>query len=216
MADGAAATSPGVAPTGAGAESSGAEGEPTGTEGEPTGVGAESPARVGILVVSDRAFRGVYEDRGGPAVRAYLERVLASPWEAVSRIVPDEEPTIRTALTALVEDDECCLVVTTGGTGPAPRDVTPEATLAVLERELPGFGEAMRAASLRVVPTAVLSRQTAGIRGKALIVNLPGSPKAVAECLDAVFAAVPDCVDLIGGPRLETDPSQVVAWRPHD
>lgn len=202
MADGAAATPPGVAPTGA--------------EGEPTGAGAESPARVGVLVVSDRAFRGVYEDRGGPAVRAYLERVLASPWEAVSRIVPDEEPLIREALTALADDDECCLVVTTGGTGPAPRDVTPEATLAVLERELPGFGEAMRAASLRAVPTAVLSRQTAGIRGKALIVNLPGSPKAVAECLDAVFAAVPDCVDLIGGPRLETDPSQVVAWRPHD
>lgn len=216
MADGAAATPPGVAPTGAGAEPTGAEGESTGTEGEPTGVGAESPARVGILVVSDRAFRGVYEDRGGPAVRAYLERVLASPWEAVSRIVPDEEPLIRAALTELADDDECCLVVTTGGTGPAPRDVTPEATLAVIERELPGFGEAMRAASLRVVPTAVLSRQTAGIRGKALIVNLPGSPKAVAECLDAVFAAVPDCVDLIGGPRLETDPSQVVAWRPHD
>lgn len=216
MADGAPTTPPGVELTGTGAKPTGAGAKPTSAGAKPTGARAKPPARVGILVVSDRAFRGVYEDRGGPAVRAYLERVLASPWEAVSRIVPDEEPTIRAALTALADDDECCLVITTGGTGPAPRDVTPEATLAVIKRELPGFGEAMRAASLRVVPTAVLSRQTAGIRGKALIVNLPGSPKAVAECLDAVFAAVPDCVDLIGGPRLETDPSQVVAWRPHD
>ena len=174
-----------------------------------------APARIGILVVSDRASGGVYADRGGPAVRAYLDRVLATPWEAVARLVPDEEPVVREALTALVDHDECCLVVTTGGTGPAPRDVTPEATLAVIEKELPGFGEAMRAASLRAVPTAVLSRQTAGVRGRALIVNLPGSPKAVQECLDAVFAAVPDCVDLIGGPRLETDPSHMVAWRPH-
>ena len=230
MADGAPTTPPRAKPTDAGAKPTDAGAKPTDTGAKPTDAGAKPadtgakpadtgakpPARVGILVVSDRAFRGVYEDRGGPAVRAYLERVLASPWEAVSRIVPDEEPVIRAALTALVDDDECCLVITTGGTGPAPRDVTPEATLAVIERELPGFGEAMRAVSLRAVPTAVLSRQTAGIRGKALIVNLPGSPKAVAECLDAVFAAVPDCVDLIGGPRLETDPSQVVAWRPHD
>ena len=176
---------------------------------------ADAAARIGILTVSDRAFRGVYADRGGPAVRAYLDRVLASPWEAVARLVPDEEPTVRAALAALADQDQCCLVVTTGGTGPAPRDVTPEATQAVIEKELPGFGEAMRAASLRAVPTAVLSRQTAGIRGRTLIVNLPGSPNAVRECLDAVFAAVPDCVDLIGGPRLETDPSQVVAWRPH-
>ena len=177
--------------------------------------GPERPARIGILTVSDRASRGVYADRGGPAVRAYLERVLASPWEAVTRLVPDDEPTVRSALAELADDQECCLVVTTGGTGPAPRDVTPEATKAVIEKELPGFGEAMRAASLQAVPTAVLSRQTAGIRGRTLIVNLPGSPNAVRECLDAVFAAVPDCVDLIGGPRLETDPSQVVAWRPH-
>lgn len=175
----------------------------------------DAAARIGILTVSDRAFRGVYADRGGPAVRAYLDRVLASPWEAVARLVPDEEPAVRAALAELADQDQCCLVVTTGGTGPAPRDITPEATQAVIEKELPGFGEAMRAASLRAVPTAVLSRQTAGIRGRTLIVNLPGSPNAVRECLDAVFAAVPDCVDLIGGPRLETDPSQVVAWRPH-
>lgn len=177
--------------------------------------GPERPARIGILTVSDRASRGEYADRGGPAVCAYLERVLASPWEAVARLVPDDEPTVRSALTELADVHECCLVVTTGGTGPAPRDVTPEATKAVIEKELPGFGEAMRTASLQAVPTAVLSRQTAGIRGRTLIVNLPGSPNAVRECLDAVFAAVPDCVDLIGGPRLETDPSQVVAWRPH-
>ena len=173
------------------------------------------PVRVGIVSVSDRAHRGIYEDRGGPAVRAYLDDVLSTPWEAVARVIPDEAELIRRTLVELVDEAGCCLVITTGGTGPAPRDVTPEATAAVLDKELPGFGEAMRAVSRPHVPTAVLSRQTAGVRGSALIVNLPGSPKAVRECLDAVFAAVPDCVDLVGGPRLETDPSRVVAHRPH-
>ncbi len=131
------------------------------------------------------------------------------------RVIPDEEDLIRATLIELVDRAGCCLVVTTGGTGPAPRDVTPEATAAVLDKELAGFGEAMRAVSRPHVPTAILSRQTAGVRGSALIVNLPGSPKAVRECLDAVFAAIPDCVDLIGGPRVETDPAWVKAYRPH-
>lgn len=172
-------------------------------------------ARIGIVSVSDRAARGEYEDRGGPAVKAYLSDVLLSPWEATARVIPDEEELIRATLVELVDEAGCCLVVTTGGTGPAPRDVTPEATVALLEKELAGFGEAMRAVSRPHVPTAILSRQTAGVRGSALIINLPGSPKAVRECLEAVFAAVPDCVDLIGGPRLETDPGRVTAYRPH-
>lgn len=180
---------------------------------------ADGPApavRVGVVVVSDRSWRGEREDRGGPAVLAYLSAALACPWEAVVRVIPDEADVVRTTLKELVDEEGCCLVITTGGTGPAPRDVTPEATLAVVDKELPGFGEAMRAVSVGRVPTAVLSRQTAGVRGRALVVNLPGSPGAVAECLDAVFAAVPDCVDLVGGPRLETDPRRVEAYRPHD
>ena len=148
-------------------------------------------------------------------MRDYLDAVLTSPWDAVVRVIPDEAPLIRRTLTEMADDLRCCLVITTGGTGPAPRDVTPEATQAVLDKELPGMGEAMRAVSRHHVPTAVLSRQTAGVRGSTLIINLPGSPKAVAECLDAVFAAVPDCVDLIGGPRIETDPMRVRAYRPH-
>ena len=170
--------------------------------------------RIGIVVVSDRASRGEYEDRGGPAVRAYLSDVLTTPWRAVTRVIPDEVDLVRDTLIGLVDDGGCSLVITTGGTGPAPRDVTPEATAVVVDKELAGFGEAMRAVSLAHVPTAILSRQTAGVRGSALIINLPGSPKAVRECLDAVFAAVPYCVDLIGGPYLETDRSRVVAHRP--
>ncbi len=177
--------------------------------------GTSGRARIGIVTVSDRASRGEYADRGGPAVRDYLNEVLTTPWEAVLRLIPDETELIRDILVELVDDCCCCLVITTGGTGPAPRDVTPEATLAVLDKELPGFGEAMRAVSRPHVPTAILSRQTAGVRGAALIVNLPGSPKAVRECLDAVFAAVPDCVDLVGGPFLETDPARQRAHRPH-
>ena len=171
--------------------------------------------RVGIVSVSDRASRGEYEDRGGPAVLEYLTEVLVTPWEAETRVIPDEVDLIRATLVELVDDLGCCLVITTGGTGPAPRDVTPEATAAVLDKELAGFGEAMRAVSRPHVPTAILSRQVAGVRGAGLIINLPGSPKAVRECLDAVFAAVPDCVDLIGGPYLETERSRMEAYRPH-
>lgn len=173
------------------------------------------PVRIGIVSVSDRASRGEYEDRGGPSVREYLAEVLVTPWEAESRVIPDEVDLIRATLVELVDDVGCCLVITTGGTGPAPRDVTPEATAAVLDKELAGFGEAMRAVSRPHVPTAILSRQMAGVRGAGLIINLPGSPKAVRECLNAVFAAVPDCVDLIGGPYLETDRARVEAYRPH-
>ena len=173
-----------------------------------------APARIGILTVSDRASRGIYEDLGGPAIRAWLDKVLASPWEAVPRVIPDEQAEIERTLVELCDGEGCCLVVTTGGTGPAPRDVTPEATEAVCQKMLPGFGELMRTASLKFVPTAILSRQTAGIRGGALIVNLPGKPSAIADCLDAVFPAVPYCIDLIGGPRLETDPEVCKAFRP--
>jgi molybdopterin adenylyltransferase len=176
------------------------------------------PARIGVLTVSDRAAAGVYEDRGGPAVAAYLTEVLASPWTPVPRLVPDERAAIAAALAALADDEGCCLAIVTGGTGPAPRDVTPEATRDAIDVELPGFGEAMRAASLLKVPTAILSRQTAGVRrrgGRAcLIVNLPGAPRAIRECLDAVMPAIPYCVDLIGGPRLECRPERLVAFRP--
>lgn len=176
--------------------------------------GATDAAAIGILTVSDRAHRGIYEDRGGPAIAAELDRILTSPWRPLRRIVPDESPVIEAALRALADEEGCCLIVTTGGTGPAPRDVTPEATEAVCDRMLPGFGELMRAVSLRSVPTAILSRQTAGTRGRCLIVNLPGKPSAIAECLGAVFPAIPYCIDLIGGPRLETDPATCEAFRP--
>lgn len=171
-------------------------------------------AIIGILTVSDRASRGEYEDRGGPAIRSYLDEVLTSPWRAEARVVPDERPAIEAALVEMIDEVGCGLVVTTGGTGPAPRDVTPEATEAVAEKVMPGFGELMRQVSLTKVPTAILSRQTAVIRGKALIVNLPGQPKAIGECLDAVFPAIPYCLDLIGGPYLTTDGERVVAFRP--
>lgn len=183
--------------------------------GDKDGSSGGAPVRVGIVSVSDRASRGEYEDRGGPAVREYLAEVLVTPFEAETRVIPDEVELIRATLVELVDELGCCLVITTGGTGPAPRDVTPEATAAVLDKELAGFGEVMRAVSRPHVPTAILSRQVAGVRGSGLIINLPGSPKAVRECLDAVFAAVPDCVDLIGGPYLETDRARVEAYRPH-
>lgn len=171
-------------------------------------------ARIGIVTISDRASQGVYEDRGGPAIVATLTAYLTSPWEAVRRIIPDERPLIESTLVELADREGCGLVVTTGGTGPAVRDVTPEATEAVCERLMPGFGEAMRAASLLKVPTAILSRQTAGLRGRCLIINLPGKPSAIRECLDAVFPAVPYCLDLIGAARLETDPAVIAAFRP--
>lgn len=174
----------------------------------------DTVARIGIVTVSDRASRGEYEDQGGPAIRAWLEAALTSEWEPVPRVIPDDLPEVESTLATLADLEGCCLIVTTGGTGPAPRDVTPEATEAVCEKMLPGFGEQMRAISLQHVPTAILSRQTAGVRGSALIVNLPGKPSAIAECLDAVFPAIPYCVDLIGGPFLETDPERVRSFRP--
>lgn len=174
-----------------------------------------APAKIGIVTVSDRASRGEYEDRGGPAVHEFLSNVLTSPWEALARIITDEQPLIEQTLMELCDESGCCLVITTGGTGPAPLDVTPDATQAVCERAMPGFGELMRTVSLEAVPTAILSRQTAGIRGNALIVNLPGQPKAIGECLNAVFPAVPHCIDLIGGPKLSTDKRVLAAFRPH-
>ncbi|MFP5506547.1 MAG: molybdopterin adenylyltransferase [Gammaproteobacteria bacterium] len=171
-------------------------------------------ARIGIVTVSDRASRGDYQDLGGPAIRDWLTRALTSPWEPVARLIPDERAQVEAALIELCDAEGCCLVVTTGGTGPAPRDVTPEATEAVIDKLMPGFGEQMRAVSLKHVPTAILSRQLAGIRKGALIVNLPGKPAAIGECLDAVFPAIPYCIDLIGGPFLTTDESVVKAFRP--
>lgn len=175
---------------------------------------APSPARIGIVTVSDRASRGQYEDRGGPAIQQYLSEVLSCEWEPVVRLVPDERVQICATLTELADLEHCCLIVTTGGTGPAARDVTPEATADVCEKALPGFGELMRAVSLTKVPTAILSRQTAGIRGKSLIVNLPGQPRAISECLDAVFPAIPYCIDLLEGPYLTTHEHRLVAFRP--
>jgi molybdopterin adenylyltransferase len=175
---------------------------------------AQQEIRIGIVTVSDRASRGEYEDRGGPAIREYLTEVLATPWIGVARVIADEQSLIEATLCELTDREACCLVVTTGGTGPAARDATPEATEAVSEKMMPGFGELMRKISLEKVPTAILSRQTAGIRGSCLIINLPGQPKAIRECLDAVFPAIPYCIDLIGGPYLETNPDRIVAFRP--
>ncbi len=170
--------------------------------------------KVGIVTVSDRASRGEYEDRGGPAVVQYLSEVLASPWEPVLRLISDDRQLIEDCLIELVDRERCSLVVTTGGTGPAERDVTPEATAAVCERLLPGFGEEMRRVSLQYVPTAILSRQLAGTRGQSLIINLPGSPKSISQCLDGIFAAIPYCLDLLGAPRIETNSDRIVAFRP--
>ncbi|MEE2936047.1 MAG: molybdopterin adenylyltransferase [Planctomycetota bacterium] len=171
-------------------------------------------ARIGIVTVSDRASRGEYEDLGGPAIADYLNEILTSPWQPVTRVISDDQPLIEQTLAQLCDEEHCCLVVTTGGTGPARRDVTPEATESVCEKMMPGFGELMRQISLQYVPTAILSRQTAGIRGGTLIVNLPGKPKAIAQCLDAVFPAIPYCIDLIDGPYLVTDEQRLVAFRP--
>lgn len=174
----------------------------------------EPAARIGILTVSDRASRGEYEDLGGPAIRTYLDEALTSPWTPIGEIVSDDQPLVEAALRRLCDDEGCCLVITTGGTGPALRDITPEATEAVAEKLMPGFGEQMRRASLEKVPTAILSRQTAAIRGGALIVNLPGQPKAIAECLDAVFPAIPHCITLLEGPYLETNADRISVFRP--
>ena len=171
-------------------------------------------ARIGVINVSDRASAGVYEDTPGKACVALLLEWLATPFDVDYKVVPDERPLIEAELRRMADTSGCCLVVTTGGTGPAPRDVTPEATAAVCEKLLPGFGEAMRSASLEVVPTAILSRQMAGIRGRTLIVNLPGRPKAIRQNLEAVFPAIPYCIDLVGGPRLETNESVMKVFRP--
>lgn len=170
--------------------------------------------RIGIVTVSDRASRGEYQDLGGPAIRDWLDQALATPWEGVARLVPDEQGLVEAVLRELCDEQGCCLVVTTGGTGPAPRDITPEATDAVCDKILDGFGEQMRAVSLKYVPTAILSRQIAGIRGRSLLINLPGKPSAIKDCLDAVFPAVPYCIDLIEGPYLETRPEVIQAFRP--
>ena len=174
----------------------------------------QAVARIGILTISDRASRGEYEDKGGPAIQAWFNQVLTSPWEAVARVIPDEQPLIEAALRELSDVEGCSLIVTTGGTGPALRDVTPEATEAVCSKMMPGFGELMRTASLKFVPTAILSRQTAGIRGRSLIVNLPGKPSAIDDCLQAVFPAIPYCLDLIEAAYLEADPAHCKAFRP--
>jgi molybdopterin adenylyltransferase len=182
---------------------------------------------IGLVSISDRASQGVYKDEGLPALEEWLRRAITAPaWRIVTRLIPDERPTIESTLESLVDAECCHLVLTTGGTGPALRDVTPEATLAVADREMPGFGEQMRQVSLKFVPTAILSRQVAVIRKQALIINLPGQPKAIRETLEGlkddagktlvsgIFAAVPYCIDLIGGPYIETNEEVVKAFRP--
>lgn len=169
---------------------------------------------IGLVSISDRASSGVYEDKGIPALKEWLEAALQNPCSFDTRLIPDEQPLIEAMLKELADQSGCALILTTGGTGPAPRDVTPEATRAVADKELPGFGEAMRAVSLKYVPTAILSRQVGVVRGACLILNLPGQPKAIKETLDGVFAAVPYCVDLIGGPYMETREEVVKAFRP--
>lgn len=171
-------------------------------------------AHIGIVSISDRASTGVYEDKGIPALQSWLQNALINQCEFETRLIPDEQPLIEETLKALADTHRCDLILTTGGTGPAPRDVTPEATLAVADKVMPGFGEAMRAVSLKYVPTAILSRQVGVVRGSSLIINLPGQPKAIAETLDGVFSAIPYCIDLIGGAYLETRPEIIQAFRP--
>lgn len=170
--------------------------------------------RIALVTISDRASRGEYRDLSGPAMQAWLEKAIVSPWEAVVRVIPDGIASVRDTLVDLCDVEKVDLVFTTGGTGPAPRDLTPEAMAGVIEKELPGFGELMRKISLEKVPTAILSRQSAGTRGRTLIVNLPGKPSSIAVCLDAVFPAIPYCLDLIEAGRIETDPAVCAAFRP--
>jgi molybdopterin adenylyltransferase len=171
-------------------------------------------AKIGIVTVSDRASAGVYEDLSGKAIIDTLNEYLISEWEPIYHVIPDEQDIIEATLIQMADTQDCCLIVTTGGTGPAKRDVTPEATEAVCDRMMPGFGELMRAESLKFVPTAILSRQTAGLRDDTLIVNLPGKPKSIRECLDAVFPAIPYCIDLMEGPYLECNEEVVKPFRP--
>lgn len=173
-----------------------------------------SKIRIGFVSISDRASSGVYQDAGLPALEEWFTRALLSPWQSITRLIPDEQALIEATLIELSDHEHCCLILTTGGTGPAPRDVTPEATLAVAHKVLPGFGEQMRAVSLKYVPTAILSRQMGVIRGQSLIINLPGQPKAIKETLDGIFAAVPYCIDLIGGPYIKANPEVLTAFRP--
>ena len=173
-----------------------------------------SAAKIGIVAVSDRASMGVYDDISGKAIIETLDDYLTSPWEPVYEVIPDEQEVIAETLIKMADEAGCCLIVTTGGTGPAKRDVTPEATESVCDRMMPGFGELMRAESLKFVPTAILSRQTAGLRGSSLIINLPGKPKSIRECLDAVFPAVPYCIDLMEGPYLECNEAVIKPFRP--
>src|SRR5207342_3055922 len=175
---------------------------------------SDSSLLIGLVSISDRASAGVYEDKGLPGLVEWFTAALASPWRMETRLIADEQPVIERTLRELVDKDGCHLVLTTGGTGPAQRDVTPEATLAVADKVMPGFGEQMRQVSLRFVPTAILSRQVGVIRGKALILNLPGQPKAIKETLDGVFPAVPYCIDLIGGPYIETHENIIKVFRP--
>ena len=174
----------------------------------------EKKARIGIITASDRASKGIYEDLSGRAIIDTMNDYLTSPWEEVYRCVEDDQQTLEETMKDLVDNEGCCLVVTTGGTGPSARDVTPEATEAVCDRMMPGFGELMRAESLKFVPTAILSRQTAGLRGSSLIVNLPGKPKSIRECLDAVFPAIPYCIDLMEGPFLACNEEVIKPFRP--
>ena len=173
-----------------------------------------APVKIGIITVSDRASEGKYKDISGPAIIETLNEYLITKWEPVHQVIPDEQYLIESTLKQMADREKCCLIVTTGGTGPSPRDVTPEATEAVCDKMMPGFGELMRQVSLQYVPTAILSRQTAGIRGNSLIINLPGKPKSIRECLDAVFPAVPYCIDLINGPYLETNEEVMKVFRP--
>ncbi|RUM62977.1 MAG: molybdopterin adenylyltransferase [Sulfurimonas sp.] len=173
-----------------------------------------SEIKIGVITASDRASSGIYEDISGVAIQDTITAYLTSAFEIVYRCIPDEQEMLETTMKELCDVEQCCLVVTTGGTGPAPRDVTPEATEAVCDKMLPGFGELMRQVSLHYVPTAILSRQSAGIRGKSLIINLPGKPKSIRECLDAVFPAVPYCIDLIEGPYLECNTEVIKVFRP--
>ncbi|MCD4759181.1 MAG: molybdopterin adenylyltransferase [Arcobacteraceae bacterium] len=175
---------------------------------------SKEKAKIGIITVSDRASAGVYEDISGKAIIDTLNEYLTSSWEEVYKVIPDEQNIIEDTIKEMVDNNGCCLVVTTGGTGPAKRDVTPEATEAVCDRMMPGFGELMRQESLKFVPTAILSRQTAGLRGSSLVVNLPGKPKSIRECLDAVFPAIPYCIDLMEGPFLECDENIIKPFRP--
>lgn len=173
-----------------------------------------SEIKIGVITASDRASAGIYEDISGMAIQETMGDYLTSSFEIEYRCIPDEQEKIEQTMMELADDAGCCLIVTTGGTGPALRDVTPEATEAVCDKMMPGFGEQMRAVSLQYVPTAILSRQTAGIRGQSLIINLPGKPKSIRECLDAVFPAVPYCIDLIGGPYLECNEAVIQVFRP--